>query len=92
MIQRTYPRKVWVLQPSFKPIEVEVVKRYDGWVSDTGDQTAKGKLYSVSAMYATKTDAIASGWAKIAAMHAELELRQENINKKKSVLKKARDQ
>jgi len=29
---RIYPRKAWVLMPSFKPQEVEIVKPYGSWV------------------------------------------------------------
>lgn len=65
MSERVYPRKVWVLMPSFKPVEVEIVQKYNTWGrEDYGDLTEKGKRYSVSDMYRTKESAIASGIVK----------------------------
>jgi len=47
----SYPTKAWVLQPSFKPVEVEIVKSayahsYPGYHS-----TARGKFYGEAKLF-----------------------------------------
>lgn len=61
MSNRVYPRTVWVLMPSFKPSQVEVVEAHGWSYRDYGDVTAKGKVYAVAAMHETREQAIATG-------------------------------
>lgn len=90
MSARTYPYKAWTLQPSFKPVEVELVKPY----SDYGlylrfDCTSKGKPYSISELHPTKEAAIAAGREKVKEQQADLAKRQERLNKRIAALDKA---
>jgi hypothetical protein len=90
MSDRTYPRQVWVLLPSFKPVEVTVVKRYASYNSaDYGDLTEKGKLYDVESMHQTKDDAIAAGRKKCKALQDDIDKRQATLNKRWDALDKA---
>lgn len=89
-MNRTYPRKVWVLTPSFKPVEVEVVKRYSSWMrTDYGDLTEKGKCYPVSEMHDTKEAVIAHGRKQCAKNQADIDKRIANLKKKLDALNKA---
>lgn len=90
MSKRIYPRTVWVLQPSFKPVAVTVVKSYDSWSSDDyGDITEKGKIYAISAMHETKEEAIRIGRCEIERQHADITKRTEAMNKRIAALDKA---
>jgi hypothetical protein len=90
MSEREYPRKVWVLMPSFKPVEVTVVEKYGSYsLADYGDVTEKGKLYPVEAMHPTKDAAITSGREKCKALQADIDKRQDTLNKRISALDKA---
>jgi hypothetical protein len=90
---RQYPRKVWVLMPSFKPVEVEVVGRYASYSNyDYGDQTAKGKIYAPDAMFQTKNDAIRAGREAVAKTEADLTRRRQSLNKKIAALDAAEKQ
>lgn len=85
--KRQYPRDVWVLQPSMKPKKVTVVKRYASYSStDYGDQTEEGTRYGVTDMHASEAEAIREGWKRIAAIQADINKRQENLDKKRAVL------
>lgn len=89
MSNRVYPRTVWVLMPSFKPMAVEVVKKYGSPYHDYGDLTAKGKCYAVAAMHDSKEEAIARGRDKIRILRADLAKRTETMNKRIAALDKA---
>jgi hypothetical protein len=89
MTDRTYPRQVWVLTPSFKPKEVTVTGKYDSYIRDYGDVTKAGKSYSVGDMYSTSQDAIAAGWASIGRQRNALSALSAEIDKKVSALTKA---
>lgn len=80
---RTYPYKAWTLQPSFKPVEVELTERHYGkdW-----DQTANRKGYHVSTLHPTKEAAIAYGRAEVERIQADLDKRTENLRKKRTAL------
>ncbi|NPS81517.1 hypothetical protein [Pseudomonas aeruginosa] len=54
MSERTYPYKAWILQPSFKPKEVELVKPYVGWGAHYGDETASKKVYRLDEIFPSK--------------------------------------
>lgn len=88
--KRIYPRTVWVLQPSFKPVAVEVVKPYHSWGNeDHGDITEKGKRYGVQQMHETKEQAIAVGRAEIERLRADIAKRTETMCKRIAALDKA---
>lgn len=87
---RTYPRQVWVLMPSMKPVQLEVVKPYSDYCSnDYGDTTATGRLYRLDQMHATLADAIAEGQAKIEASKANIAKLQASLEKRTVALNKA---
>jgi len=86
MSERTYPYKAWVLMPSFKPAEVELVSNYGLYY----DETAKGKIYHIKhSLYPTKAAAIAAGRKKIDEQQADIAKRLERINKRIAALDKA---
>ena len=85
MTNRTYPFKAWVLQPSFKPVEIEIVGHYSGnW-----HQSSTGKTYLEAHLHATKVAAINFGWQEVARIQSDLDKRTENLRKKKAALTKA---
>lgn len=87
---REYPRQVWVLMPSFKPVQVTVVKPYDSWSSvDYGDLTDAGKLYGITKMFASLDDAISAGRRGLSAQEVKIALMSEKIQKKRTALDKA---
>ena len=90
MTQRTYPYKGWVLQPSFKPVEVELVRaNAPSGGTDFGDHTTAGKWYAPGEIHLTKETAIAAGWATIKRLQADLDKRTLNHKKKRAALTKA---
>ena len=90
MSSRTYPRDVWVLQPSFKPVQITVTKKYGSYTNyDYGDLSDKGKLYAPESMFESKGAAIADGRERCAKLRADLEKREENLCKKIAALNKA---
>lgn len=89
MTNRIYPRTVWVLHPSFKPVAVEVVKKYGSPYHDYGDLTEKGKCYSVAAMHETKAEAIQVGRWEVERLRADIAKRTETMNKRIAALDKS---
>jgi hypothetical protein len=89
MTDRTYPRQVWVLTPSFKPKEVTVTGKLDSYMRDYGDVTKAGKYYAVGDMYSTSQDAIAAGWVILERQRNALSERSAELDKKVSALTKA---
>lgn len=81
----TYPYTAWTLQPSFKPVEVQIVRNYHG----TWEQTDSGKTIMAAALFPTKEAAIADGWKRVEEMQAALDKRTENLRKKRAALNKA---
>lgn len=91
MSKRQYPRKVWVLQPSFKPKQINIVEpahEYSTMFLDW-DRDDTGKTYHIDKMLPTLGAAIAEGRAQIAKMRADIEKRQETMNKRIAALDKA---
>jgi hypothetical protein len=84
--ERTYPYKAWALQPSFKPVEVEIVK---AWTDRNWVQAQNGKLHREEALFPTKEAAIAYGWEQVARIQQDLDKRTENLRKKCLALNKA---
>lgn len=90
MTKREYPRTVWVLQPSMKPVQVEIVKPAKSWGRfDDGDFSAKGKWYGLANMFETKADAIAAGRRGLSAQEVKLALMSEKVAKRRAALDKA---
>jgi len=86
MSERTYPYKAWALRPSFKPVEVELVRNYGVYY----DETENGKIYHIAhSLNPTKAAAIAAGRKKIDEQQADTAKRPERINKRIAALDKA---
>lgn len=84
---RTYPRAVWVIQPSFKIKQVEVVRQYSCWGNeDYGDLTVSNKRYSPSEMFGSKEEAMAAAREKLQAQQNDLDKRQEALTKRWKML------
>jgi hypothetical protein len=87
------PYTAWVLMPSFKPAQVELVHQYpgQGWSRGpaTHHGTSAGKYYSLSEIHATKADAIAAGRAKLEEMQAKINKTLAGIAKKRAKLDEA---
>lgn len=92
-MKREVPFKAWVLMPSFKPVEVELVKQSQQWSNwDIWYATDKGKTYKGDSLFASKEDAIAFGRDRLAEQEADLAKRSETIAKKRAALDKAEAQ
>lgn len=86
-MNRSYPRDVWVLQPSFRLKQVTVVRKYSCWGStDHGDETEGRKRYAVSEMFATREEAITAGREQLKRQQADLTKKQENLKKRLDLL------
>ena len=85
MTERTYPFICWVLQPSFKPKQVQITSHYyaEWYQSDTGAR------YAGADMFPTQEQAIAEGRTRLATQEALLARRQANIDKRRAALDKA---
>ncbi len=89
--KRTYPYTAWMLQPSFKPVEVTIVAAawpespaYSNW-----EHTDKKKAVNLSDLFFSKSEAIDDGWERIKKQQADLDKKQENLNKRRAALEKA---
>lgn len=87
---KEFPFKAWVLMPSFKPVEVEIVSSYKAW-SNTGPyyENAKGKVYRNSELFSSKEEAIGVGRSRLEEQDADLAKRAASIAKKRAELDKA---
>lgn len=82
---REFPYKAWALQPSFKPVEVEIVERtWGGWV-----KASNGKQHLPSALSTTKAGAIAFGRSRLREQETDLQKKLANIEKRRAALDKA---
>jgi len=61
---RTYPYQGWVLQPSFKPVEITIEANNSHWGGEYWDRTSSGKLVNQANVYMTKKAAIAGLMSK----------------------------
>lgn len=85
MSEKTYPYQAWVLMPSFKPKEVELVARARlDW-----EESSTGKWYHHTELHPSKAEAIAAGWEKIRIQQADIDKRQAKLNKRIVELDKA---
>lgn len=85
MTERTYPFNCWVLEPLFKPKQVQIVSHYfaEWYKADTEAR------YAGADMFPTQEQAIAEGRTRLAAQEALLARRQANIDKRRAALDKA---
>jgi hypothetical protein len=88
MSNKSYPYDAWVLTPSFKPKQVKFNEpcRYG---EHYGDSTESGKVYHHSEIYPDLKSAITAGWGKVEIQQADIDKRQERLDKKKIALTKA---
>ena len=87
---KVYPYKAWILQPSFKPVEVTFTNPYVSYsYPDYGDLTDSGKIVVRQDIYESKESAISAGREKIVKQQSDLDKKQENIHKKHAALNKA---
>lgn len=84
--KREYPFTAWTLQPSFKPVQVELIR--DTWYKGT-HCTSKGAYKHDDDLFHTKREAIEEGHVRLAAQEADLAKRAEKIAKKRAALDKA---
>lgn len=82
-----FPRKAWVLQPSFRPKQVTLVEIPDSLKEFA--ETDTGKWYRLTETYATKAEAIAGGWMRIGEQQTALDKKSTNLDKKRAALAKA---
>lgn len=87
---KTYPYKAWILQPSFKPVEVVFEKKYECFGGyEYGDLTIAGKLVHRGDIFESKDSAIAEGFLRLEKQQSDLDQRQAKIEKKRATLNKA---
>ena len=89
MTEKTYPYRAWVLQPSFKPVQIEIVAEYSSWGGHTWEQSATKKLYNSKELHESEEAAIAYGWKEVERIQTNLDQRHENLRKKRAALNKA---
>lgn len=90
MTDRTYPYTAWVLQRSFAPKEVELVKEYRAFGGlDYGDITASGKFYATSELFKSKRDAVDAGWRRVDEQSMRVAKAGARLLKCKAALSKA---
>lgn len=83
----SYPYTAWVLAPSFKPKQVEILKRYSSYSPEsTWELSDSGKFYLRSDLSETKELAIASGWKRVEAMQLKLDKMEDSLRKKRAAL------
>lgn len=85
-----YPRKAWKLMPSFKPVEIELTAELSYcWGDDKWASTSTGGSINLSEVWNTREEAIAAGWERVEVQQADIDKRQERLNKRKAALTKA---
>lgn len=88
--QRTYPYTAWVLQPSFKPKQVELTRAYGSWgTASDYDSTSTGKPYHLSELLISQKDAIAAGRQALERQRIDLDKKLVSLAKKQEALDKA---
>lgn len=91
MNARTYPYAAWVLMPSFKPKQVELVKAYGSWGGEPADYdlTSEGKPYHPTELHSSQANAIAAGRLSLERQRIDLDKKLANLAKKHTALDKA---
>ena len=84
-MERTHPFIGWRLLPSFKPVQVEIVRQHSAWNPEwlVG---VTGKLFLASELCATKAEAIARGRDRLEAMGKKYRAMGTSIQKKTRAL------
>lgn len=82
-----FPYQAWVLQPSFKPKEVTIVRR--SWLTDSHHEEVSGKCHHLGQLHPSKAAAIQAGREQIEKQRVDLAKRQERLNKRIAALDKA---
>ena len=85
----TYPCKRWKLNPGFKPVEIELVEELSYWGDDKWGRTQTGSHIRLTETFDTQADAIADGWKRAAVQQADIDKRQQRLDKRKAALTKA---
>lgn len=83
-----YPFTAWRLLPSFKPVEVELVKG-EKWFDVQWSEDASGKSFRNSDLFGSKELAIKEGRSRLQEQQVAIDKKQANINKRLAVLDKA---
>jgi hypothetical protein len=84
-MERTYPFIGWRLLPSFKPVQVEIVRQHSTW-NPEWLVDARGKIFVVSEICATKAEAITRGRERLEAMGEKYRAMGVSIYKKTQAL------
>lgn len=87
--KRKYPYQAWMLQPSFKPVEVTVTESAYAHSYTDWDVLSTGKPVHINLLHPTKAAAIAAGREAVAKAEADLVKRRQNLDKKIAQLDKA---
>jgi ornithine carbamoyltransferase len=80
---QSYPLKVWVLTPAFKPKEVELQSKYTNWSGQDYHNTAgTSKLYADSEIAVTQAEIIQVGKALLSEQQKAIDKRQAALAKR----------
>lgn len=85
-----YPVKVWVLQPSFKPKEVELTIHYSNYGGQAHHRSSSGKIYADHEIALTFDEIIRMGEERLKTQQADLDKKQATLTKRKETLAKAK--
>lgn len=85
-----YPVKVWVLQPSFKPKEVELTRHYTTYQKMEYHQSSTGKTYHDGEIALTFDEIIRMGEERLKTQQADIDKKQASLTKRKETLAKAK--
>jgi hypothetical protein len=83
-----FPFKRWRLMPSFRPVEVEIVRDESTWRGRRYIDS-KGKRHHRIDMFDSKAAAITYGRSKLALEQKALDRRQARVSAKRAALDKA---
>lgn len=87
---KSYPTKVWVLTPAFKPKEVELRSRYSNWNGqDYHSVLGTSKIYNDSEIAFTKAEIIKVGRERLKKQQDDLAKKQAALTKRTAALDKA---
>lgn len=94
MSEQTFPFDAWELRSNFTPKKVTVVSEYKSVFDDSANfyLTDTSRYLFKTEVFATREEAIAFGWRKVAAAEADIQKRGERLAKKAANLRKAEAQ
>ncbi len=87
-MKKQLPFKAWVLLPSFRPVEVELVE-VAGWPTEDWYRTAKGKAYHHGELFGSLADAVGAGHRRLDKLRADIDKKLETLSKRRAALDKA---